>query len=82
MGQFSWIYSDINKQLVDDKEADAYLLVPKKFQHKYGKALYEGCYDEDNFALEYPIKITSTEMEYEQANASRSDPNQGWEDWY
>lgn len=153
MGQFSWIYSDTNKQLVDDKEADAYLLVPKKFQHKYGKSIYEGCYDgygnfggydvydlvadwnkdcipeiirrvkngtwhctvsekdienlryyymdeefdcelrwlgiimacydEDNFALEYPIKITSKEMEYEQADASRSDPNQGWEDnWW
>ena len=155
MGQFSWIYSDTNKQLVDDKEADTYLLVPKAFQHKYGKAIYESCYDgygnfggddvydlvaewnkdcipeiirrvengnwhctvskedisnlaryyngeelircdlrwlgiimacydEDNFALEYPIKITSTEMEYEQADASRSDPDQGWEDcnWY
>lgn len=150
MGQFSWIYSDTNKQLIDDKEADAYLLVPKKFQHKYGKAIYEGCYegygvfggqdvydlvaewnkdcipeiirrirngtwhctvgkkdianlegyyidadidcevrwlgiimacyDEDNFALEYPIKITSKAMSYEEADASKSDPNQGWED--
>lgn len=153
MGQFSWIYSDTNKQVVDDKEADTYLLVPKAFQHKYGKAIHEGCYDgygnfggydvydliaewnkdcipeiirrigkgtwrcgvsgkdvcnleayyhgdeidcelrwlgiimacydEDNFALEYPIKITSKPMEYEQADASRSDPNQGWEDcWW
>ena len=149
MGQFSWIYSDINKQVVDDKEADTYLLVPKAFQHKYGKVIHESCYegygefggydvydliaewnkdcipeiirratngtwrcpikekdansllayyrgekidcelrwlgiimacyDDDNFALEYPIKITSRPMEYEQADASRGDPDQGWE---
>lgn len=149
MGQFSWIYSDTNKQVVDDKIADTYLLVPPPFQNKYGKAIYESCYDgygrfggydvlelilewnkemipeiirrikndnwhchtresditnlqnyyegkditcelrhlgiimacydEDNFALEYPIKITSAEMEYKYANPSKSDPNQGWE---
>lgn len=45
MGQFSWIYSDTNKQLLDDIYADTYLLVPKPFQEKYGKAIYEGCYD-------------------------------------
>lgn len=45
MGQFSWIYSDTNKQLLDDIYADTYLLVPKQFQEKYGKAIYEGCYD-------------------------------------
>ena len=152
MGSFSWIYSDTNKQVVDGKEKDTYLLVPKAFQHKYGKAIHEtcydgygnfggydvydlvpewnrecipeiirrakkgnwrcgvreqdinnliayycgekidcelrwlgiimACYDEDNFALEYPIKITSRKMEYEEADASRSDPNQGWEDWF
>jgi len=149
MGQFSWIYSDTNKQVINDRKADTYLLVPKAFQDKYGKAIYEGCYegygefggydvydliaewnkemipeiirrikngtwhcsanendivnlrnyyegkeincelrwlgivmacyDEDNFALEYPIKITSKEMEYKNANASESDPDQGWE---
>lgn len=153
MGQFSWIYSDTNKQLIDDKMADTYLLVPKPFQEKYGKAIYESCYDgygrfgrydvydlipewnkemipeiirrikdghwhcntnenditnlqnyyedkpitcklrwlgivmscydEDNFALEYPIKITTKEMEYENVSPSKSDPHQGWEnyDW-
>lgn len=150
MGQFSWIYSDTNEQLVDNKRADTYLLVPKPFQQKYGKAIYESCYDgygrfgkydvydlipewnkemipeiirrgkngnwvcglsekditnlqnyyegkkiscelrwlgiimacydEDNFALEYPIKITTREIEYEYAKASKSDPNQGWEE--
>lgn len=45
MGQFSWIYSDTHKQLLDDIYADTYLLVPKPFQEKYGKAIYEGCYD-------------------------------------
>ena len=151
MGQFSWIYSDTNKQLVDNRRADTYLLVPKPFQEKYGKAIYESCYDgygrfgrydvydlipewnkdmipeiirrikdgnwkcstrenditnlqnyyegkpitcelrwlgivmacydEDNFALEYPIKITTKEMEYENVRPSESDPNQGWESY-
>lgn len=150
MGQFSWIYSDTNKQVVDNKKADTFLLVPKPFQEKYGKAIYESyydgyghfggydvyklivewnremipeiirrgrnktwkcsmserdfdnlqryydgkeigcelrwlgivmaCYDEDNFALEYPIKITSREMKYEYVDASQTDPDQGWED--
>lgn len=162
MGQFSWIYSDTERQVIDGKKADTYLLVPKEFQHKYGKAIYEGCYDgygrfggydvydlipewnkdmipeivrrmkkgtwhctgnetdhenlmhyyndepiscelrwlgimmacydDDNSALEYPIKITTKEMEYEYVSPSESDPNQGWEqyeddydeddDWY
>lgn len=149
MGQFSWIYSDTNKQLIDDRKADTYLLVPKPFQEKYGKAIYESCYDgygrfsvydvydlipewnkemipeiirriknknwkcrasegelenlqkyyegkeidcllrylgivmacydEDNVALEYPIKITTRPMEYENVTPSLRDPNQGWE---
>lgn len=150
MGQFSWIYSDTNRQLINGKVANTYLLVPPPFQEKYGKAIYESCYDgygrfgkydvydlipewnkdmipeiirrrkngtwvcdsdvnntntnlqnyyegkpitcelrwlgivmacydEDNFALEYPIKITIREMEYKNAMPSKRDPNQGWE---
>lgn len=45
MGQFSWIYSDTHKQLVDDKMADAWLLVPPEFQGEYGEAIYEPCYN-------------------------------------
>lgn len=155
MGQFSWIYSDTRRQVLDNREADTYLLVPKPFQEKYGRAIhetcyngygdfggydvydlipewnkdmipeivrrmkngtwhssgsdsdienlmnyYEGkpltenyelrylgiamaCYDEDNAALEYPIKITSMELDYDSVAPSLSDPNQGWEhqDW-
>ena len=33
MGQFSWIYSDTNKQLIDNKPADTYLLVQKQIQN-------------------------------------------------
>lgn len=36
------------------------------------------CYDEDNFKLKYPIKITSCKMPYEKAEPSASDPDQGW----
>ena len=41
MGQFSWIYSDTNKQVIDNRMADTYLLVHEAFQKKYGKAIYE-----------------------------------------
>lgn len=148
MGQFSWIYSDTNKQVINNKRTDTYLLVPKLFQKKYGKVIYEdcycgngrfgrydvydlipewnkgmipeiirrikngnwecdtnenditnlqnyyegkpitcelrwlgiimACYDEDNYTLEYPIKITTRKMEYESVNPSKSDPNQGF----
>lgn len=37
------------------------------------------CYDEQNAALPFPIKIvSSTERRYEDLPASESDPNQGW----
>lgn len=149
MGEFSWIYSDTKKQLVNFEMADTYLLVPPAFQKKYGKAIhetcYEGygrfgrydvceliaewnkemipeiieriksgswkcsaseqdikdlqayydgtktdcelrrlgiimaCYDEDNAALKYPIKITTKQMNYDRVSPSESDPKQGWE---
>ena len=148
MGEFSWIYSDTKRRIINNREKDAYLLVPPPFQEKYGKAIYESCYggyghfgsydvyrlipewnkemipeiirrikqknwrcstskydvenlqkyydgekintdlrelgiimacyDEDNFALLYPIKITSKLMDYEKAEPSEGDPDQGW----
>lgn len=36
------------------------------------------CYNEDNAKLKYPIKITSVDMDYEAAEISKNDPNQGW----
>jgi hypothetical protein len=45
MGQFSWIYSDTNRQLIDNRKADTYLLVPEEFQSKYGKSIYEWAYN-------------------------------------
>ena len=39
------------------------------------------CYDEDNEALPFPIKITHNKYaSYELCPPSKSDPNQGWED--
>ena len=35
-------------------------------------------YDDDNFKLKYPIKITSHKMPYNRAEASETDPDQGW----
>lgn len=48
------------------------------------------CYDKDNKALKYPIKITyDPDAVYEDCEFSPSDPNQGWatyedddEEWY
>lgn len=45
MGQYSWIYSDTKKQVVDNRRADTYLLVPPSYQSKYGSAIYEPCYN-------------------------------------
>lgn len=45
MGQFSWIYSDTEKQIIDDKYKDSYLLVPREFHDKYGTEILEKCYD-------------------------------------
>lgn len=40
------------------------------------------CYDEDNSALPYPIKITyDASAVYEDCNFSPSDPDQGWESY-
>lgn len=36
------------------------------------------CYDEDNCALKYQIKITTEEMDYGDVPPSEVDPNQGW----
>jgi len=45
MGQFSWIYADNGKQMIDNRKADSYLLVPPPFQKRYGKYIHETCYD-------------------------------------
>ena len=67
----------------------------KKDFDKYFEWRYIGidlaCYDEDNEALPFPIKITYDKHAcYEFCLPSKSDPNQGWEceededeeDWY
>ncbi|MBO5551318.1 MAG: hypothetical protein J5966_05105 [Lachnospiraceae bacterium] len=36
------------------------------------------CYDEQNAALPYPIKISHTPADYEMCAPSPGDPNQGW----
>lgn len=176
MGQFSWLDCVTNKQIVDDKVKDVYLLVPKEFGGGHIKeTCYDGygrfggydvydlvadwnreylskhpefefnhaksrleyvknyqkthpdyqekidikvsdkewykayanlsksrdevaatitrywsewriigidiaCYDEDNEALPYPIKITyNSDAVYENCSPSPTDPNQGWE---
>ena len=68
-------------------------LANEKMVEKYGKyykreiGIDIACYDEQNAALKYPIKITHDKYAiYEECEPSLSDPNQGWEmdedDWY
>lgn len=45
MGQFSWLYSDTEEQMIDDLKADSYLLVPPAFHNEYGEYIKETCYD-------------------------------------
>ena len=159
MGQFSWLYCDSGKQMIDNRLKDSYLLVPREFggghiveecYDGYGRMgghdVYDlvadwnrewakqnpdyvsrscgrigdqawypfytdlslsreevvkkweetgnariwfewriigieiACYDEDNAAIRYPIKIAEYEWStYEGSAPSESDPNQGWE---
>ena len=45
MGQFSWLYADTGKQMLDNHFADSYLLVPPAFQAVYGKHIKISYYD-------------------------------------
>lgn len=51
---------------------------------EYGECEYRwigivlACYDKDNAALPYPIKISHRNAVYEECEPSLSDPNQGW----
>ena len=49
----------------------------KEFKRKIGISI--ACYDEQNAALKYPIKIARLKNSvYEECSPSDSDPNQGW----
>lgn len=45
MGQFSWLYSDTERQMLDGVTHNSYLLVPPPFQSEYGKYITEPCYE-------------------------------------
>lgn len=164
MGQFSWLDCEDGSQILDDVNADVYVLIPQEFggghihegcydgygnfgdydiydlivvwnrewiadnpdfvlpssdckrladyawyefladeendfndivgkwedSEKGGAIWYElreigidiACYDEDNAAIRYPIKITHDQNAvYEWCAPSKSDPNQGWGEW-
>ena len=88
----SWYEAYSNLELTDEE-------VVKANKEKFGNWRSEwriigidlACYDEDNEALPFPIKITYDKHAcYELCLPSKSDPNQGWEyeedededDWY
>lgn len=45
MGQFSWLYSDTGKQMINGRYKASYLLVPEPFVNVYGNYIFEDCYD-------------------------------------
>lgn len=98
-----WMNSDIEyymnalKRQVDtcQKLIDFKSLSDEEMKEKYGDDFKRiigidiACYDEQNAALKYPIKIThDANAVYENCKPSDSDPNQGWEydddddEWY
>lgn len=48
------------------------------YEWKRNIGIQIACYDRDNFALPYPIKIAKGNIPYNSASPSMSDPNQGW----
>lgn len=85
-------YSDLSLSPADITEK--MMEITGKFWEYRWIGIDLACYDEDNAALPYPIKITYNALAtYELQEASLSDPNQGWEtydygdedeweDWY
>lgn len=45
MGQLSWMYADVLGSMPIGVTQDSYLLVPERFQDKYGEWIKEECYD-------------------------------------
>lgn len=74
MSRYKKSIAILNEFISSDKEYDAKKDV--SFLREIGIDI--ACYDEDNAKLKYPIKITSRKMAYDEADASESDPDQGW----
>ena len=78
--EYEWYeaFSDLSKTREEVCEEVKAKTGKKYFEYRY-IGIDIACWDEDNAAIKYPIKITHTpNAVYENSNPSLGDPNQGW----
>lgn len=77
--QFQWypLYADLSKTREDIEQGMREITNNPYWEYRY-IGIEIGCYDDQNMALPYPIKLVEHPVPYPAAAASNSDPNQGW----
>lgn len=69
------------ERLLDYKDGVSDRIMKEKYGDDFKRCIGIdiACYDEQNFTIPYPIKIThDANAVYEECTPSKSDPNQGW----
>lgn len=69
------------ERLLDYKDGVSDRVMKEKYGDDFKRniGIDIACYDEQNFTIPYPIKIThDANAVYEECTPSKSDPNQGW----
>lgn len=61
-----------------NKKSDEYMTETYGREWKRSIGIDIACYDDENEALKFPIKICMYPSQYDSVPASKRDPNQGW----